>query len=229
MKRFTGIAALILALTLSWSGPALAGGMYNVMVSLFPSEYNSNIFDARDSDSWGLFAGSDDFPLLFESAAEGAGLSWDDFKAANRLDAFFIEMTYSINGEISPERRMLRNGNTPSIWQMSLETQMELPSGNMDISYDMRIPAGSGGFAFGMDRFGDPENAMILDNLWNTGWFMLKMFADDPETIDERYLTVESLDIHFYANPTPVPAAIWLLGSGLASLAALRRWMASQS
>ncbi len=223
MKRFTSLAALVLAFTLSGAGPALAGGMYNVTVSLFPSEYNSNIFDARDSDSWGLFAGSDDFPLLFESAAQSAGLSWDDFKAANRLDGFFVEMLYSIDGELSPERRMLRNGGTPSTWRMSLETWMDLPSGGMDISHDMRIPAGSGGFAYGVDRFGDPENALILDNLWNTGWFMLKMFADDPATIDERYLTVESLNIYFSASPTPIPAAVWLLGSGLAGLAALRR------
>jgi hypothetical protein len=59
-------------------------------------------------------------------------------------------------------------------------------------------------------------------------------FADGASTLDLTFQFVSDYDgwfmvdnIEITGNPVPVPAAVWLLGSGIVSLAALRRRSAS--
>jgi len=79
------------------------------------------------------------------------------------------------------------------------------------------IPGDSGYVTEPTYPFDNSDIQAIVANVWNYAP------GGSTGTIDGKYLQYEQINLSAYASPVPIPAAVWLFGSGLIGLIGLVR------
>ena len=90
-------------------------------------------------------------------------------------------------------------------------------SDEMIYFYGNYIPGNSGYVTEPPYPFNETDVETIVANVWN--------YAPGGATgdIDGKYLQYEQINLSAYASPVPIPASVWLFGSGLLGLIGIAR------
>ncbi len=245
MKRQISIAKTILKAILIWVASLTA--TQNAFALSFTDNFNSGIdpfWWATSTDGGSVNAVNQRVELTQGNAAAGVGTGLN----LNPLITgdFMVQMDYTLLNWPADNRERLGLGSTDTLLPFPLAVERISDSGFGGEVYLTHFPDGVQGNTATSDTSGKLRLTRTGDTVsgyfWNgADWTLVDSYAASGEGNLSRHFTIAiwpgtsvaggvtvaidnfSLDAPNTPNPVPVPAAVWLFGSGLLGLIGVAR------